>query len=144
MDTFTEEDIKLAEEAERYHELIASGCTHLPDGTTLVTGEFDSALYLERLMKTVKKLRTSKDEVSNLVEVRAGRRVAPLTRLGNELALACKLYRECFYVGQGSEEKPRYSVHKFHPYLVVALQAIAEAETAVNDAVAFNQQEDFH
>lgn len=144
MDKFTEEDIKLAEEAERHHELIANRCTHLPDGTMLVTSEFDSALYLERLMKTVKKIRTSKGDLSSLVEVRGGRRVARLTRLGNELALACKLYRECFYVGQGSEEKPRYSDHKFHPYLEVASQVIAEAEAAINDAAAFKQHEDFH
>lgn len=141
MDTLTEEDIKLADEAERYHELIANRCTHLPDGTTLVTGEFDSALYLERVMETVKKVKTSNDVMSRLVEVRGGRRVARLTRLGEELVLACKLYRECCYVGVGSEEAPRYTDHKFHPYLDVGLRAIAEVESAVNEAAASKHQE---
>lgn len=144
MDTFKEEDIKLAEEAERYHELIANRCTHLPDGTVMVTGELDSALYLERLLKTVKKIKNSNGRVSHLMEIRVGARVARLTRLGNELVLACKLYPECFHVGIGSEETPRYANHKFHPYLDVALQTIAEAEAVVNDAVAFKHQEALH
>ena len=75
MDTLTEKDIKLAEEAERDHELIANRCTHLPDGTTLVTGEFDSALYLERLKKTFNKFKAYNDLETHLVEGRGGRRV---------------------------------------------------------------------
>lgn len=141
---FTDEEVKLAKQAEWHHELIANGCVHLPDGTKLVTGEFDSVMYLERLMKTAKRIKSSNEDLSRLVEGRFGNRVVRCTRLGHALLLACKLYHEFFFVGSPQDEKPRYGHHKFHPYLDVTLKAIAEAETAVNQAAEMKRHEVLH
>ena len=141
MQLFTEEDIQEAEEAERQHKLVAQGCIHLPNGKMAVTHEFDSTLYLERLMKSAKRIRFFEGDVCRLVQVRARHRVVRLNRLGLSLLLACKSYRECALVGAGQDERQRYSQHKFHPYLEIALKAIAEVEAAVNDALAFKEQD---
>lgn len=140
MELFTEEDIREAEEAERHHKLMAQGCIHLPSGKIVVTHEFDSTLYLERLMKSAKRIRFFEGDVCRLVVVRA-HRVVRLNRLGHSLLFACKSYRECAFVGAGEDERQRYGQHKFHPYLEIALNAVAEVEAAVNDALASNNHE---
>lgn len=43
-------------EAERAHEVIASGFAHLPTGEMILTRDFDSVVYLEGVMKTVESL----------------------------------------------------------------------------------------
>lgn len=141
---FTDEEIKLAMEAERHHELIANGCTHLPNGEKVVTYEFDSVLYLEQLTETAKRIKSSDGDVSKLVAARGGQRVVRFTKLGNALLLACKVYRECLLVGVGLDEKPRFGNHKFHPYLDVSLKAIAEAEALVYEADTFKHHERLH
>lgn len=141
MNTITEDDIKMAKKAERVHELIANRCTHYPDGTRVITKEFDSALYLERLMAVAKKIASSQEDVSILVQTRRGRQVPRLTRLGEELLLACQGYREFFHVGLGADERSRYREHKLHPYLDVAAEAISGVEATVSDAAAFKDYE---
>jgi hypothetical protein len=138
MEMFTDKEINQVEEAERFHELIANGCTHWPDNKKAITGEFNTVLYLERLMKTAKQIASSNDDISKLVDARtsAGNRVVRFNRLGHALLVACNDYRDNFFVGSGQDEKPRYGHHKFHPYLDVALKAIAEAEAGVAKAAA--------
>ena len=146
VEILSEEDIKLTIEAERQHELIAKGCVHLSDGTKVVTREFDCVLYLERLMDTAKKIASSKDDVSKLVETKAGsgRYVVRFNRFGRALILACKVYQERFLVGIGQGERPRYGNHKFHPYLDVMMTEIGDAEAAINRALHDRQHEVLH
>lgn len=131
---FTKEEIKQAIQAERHHELIANSCTHLPGGEIMLTEEFDSVRYLERLMKTAKQLRSTSEAATIPVRGRGGRQITRLTRLGQDLLLACKLHHESLYAGVGPDEHLRYQHYKFHPYLEVMLEVVPVFKLEINQA----------
>lgn len=97
---FTDEEVRLAIEAEEQHNRVAS-CIHLENGRTMVTQEFESVLYLDQLMKTAKRVGYSTEPVSRLVKTRVGRTEVRLTLAGKRLQVACKLYKGACYMGWG-------------------------------------------
>lgn len=140
---FTKEEIQQVVEAERQHEIVAHRCVHKPDGTCEITSEYDAVAYIDNLMRTAQEIASSTGGMSKMVKG-VGRMVFRFNRLGEKLLLACKDYRECFYVHQGREVVPRYRNHKFSPYLDVSLKAIAEVEAVVNDAATVGNHELLH
>ena len=141
MNTVTKEDIKMTKQAERIHDVVANRCAHYPNGTLVITREFDSALYLERLMAIAKRIASSEEEVSVLVKARGGHQVPRLTQLGENLLLACKGYKDYFQIGFGADERSRYAERKLHPSLDVAAEAIAGVEATVTRAATLGNYE---
>ena len=130
---FERETVKRAIEAEEQHQILARGCVHKADGSFEVTKEHDAVAYVERLLKTTKHISESSGSMSTLVKG-VGRMVPKFTRLGEDLHLACRQYRECMFVEQDRETVPRYQGHKFCPHLDVGLTAISEVEAVVEHA----------
>lgn len=130
---FEREIVKRTIEAEEQHQILARGCVHKVDGSFEVTREHDAVAYVEHLLKTTKQVSDSSGSMSVWVKG-MGRMVPKFTRLGEDLHLACRQYREHMFVEQDREMVPRYQRHKFCPHLDVGLAAISEVETMVEHA----------
>lgn len=139
--TFTEEDFQEAQEGERKLELLSRGCTHLPGGKSVITHEYDSVIYLDRVMRIAKRIRFFRGDVCKMVAGWRKARIVRLNRLGHSLLLICRQYRAVITVGIGKDECPRFGHHKYHPYLDVALKAVAEAEASINEALGNKDHE---
>src|SRR5690606_37542160 len=137
MMTFTEEDFLEAQEGERKLELLSRGCTHLPSGESVITHEYDSVIYLDRVMRIARRIRFFKGDVCRMVAGWRKARIVRLNRLGNSLLLICKQYHTVTTAGFGKTECPRFGHHKFHPYLDVTLKAVAKSEASINQALGY-------
>lgn len=141
MDLFSDSDFLEAEQGERQLEILSRGHVHLPCGKSLVTHEFNSVLYLNRVMKAAKRIRFFKGDVSKMVLSWRHKRIVRLNRLGQSLLLICKEYRAIAFVGMGENGRQRFWNHKLHPYLDVALKAVAKVEDEINEAWRYKDHE---
>jgi hypothetical protein len=140
---FEQNTIELAIEAEEWHQILARRCVHKPDGSCEITREHDAVAYVETLLKTTKKIAASTRGTSKRVKG-IGRLVPKFTRLGEDLHLACRQYRECMFVWRDREMVPRYQGHKFCPHLDLSLTAISEVAALVEQASSSGDYELLH
>src|SRR5688572_30018119 len=94
---FELETIKRANEAEEQHQILARRCVHKADGCIEITKEHDAVAYVDRLLKTMRQVSDSSGSMSTWVKG-MGRMVPKFTRLGEDLHLACRQYREYMFV----------------------------------------------
>ena len=118
-------------EAERHHDVIASGFMHLPDGAMVVAKDFDAAQYLEGVLTMVERIQASPDQLSSLINSARGHPSIRFNRLGLELFIACRQYASKICRLVEGEWTPLYKGHRLHPVLAVVWPVIAKVERKV-------------
>ncbi len=121
-------------EAERHHEVIASGFMHLPDGGMAVAKDFDAAQYLEGVAATVEHIQASPDQLSILLRSANGHPIIRFNKLGLDLFIACRQHRSKVCRLVEGAWTPLYEGRRLHPWLTVGLPVIAKFERQVQVA----------